>query len=1153
MLLTDYSIRRRTTILVLVIIIFVSGTYSYLTLPRESAPDIQFPYIFVSTRYEGASPSDIESLVTFPIERKLKNLTDVEKMESVSSEGFSIVILEFEPEVEIDTALQKVRDKVSEAKQDLPDDIEDDPNVEELSTNEEFPVMYVNISGDVGLVRLKKIAEDMEEDIESVPGVLDAEVLGGLEREIRVEFDIDRVTGYGLTIGEMILAVSRNNLNTPGGSIDIGDARYNLKAPGEITTAEELDRLVVAVRNGRPVYLSDVALGRDTFKDRDSFSRINGKEAVSVKVTKRAGENLLRIANDVKGIVARYEQRYPSGIEFTITSDSSKDIKMMVSDLENNILTALILVLAVIFLALGVRNALLVALAIPLSMLISFYVLQLSGMTLNMVVLFSLILALGMLVDNAIVIIENIHRHCVEEGKPLLEATRIGTEEVAWPVVTSTATTVVAFAPVIFWPGIMGEFMSYLPKTVIIVLTASLFVALVITPVAASLFMRPPKGKSEGEPKRLKQGVVIRTYARLLRLGLRYRVLAILSFFALLAIVIYAYGQSGLGVILFPDTEPNRIMVEIEAPQGTNIYKTNELALQAEKIVEEYGNIKNITVSVGKGLGQGSGPNQCRIMIDMVDREDRKASGDDGKTCFRDSNDTMEALRKEVVSAIVGAEVTVDKQEEGPPVGPPINVEIAGDEYEPLARLAERLRTEIHDLPGVVDLTDDYKAGLPEANVLIDKERAALLGLNTFLIGQLVKAAINGVKVGDYREGEDEYDITARLIEEQRRTMQDILRLRVPAPDGTQVPLTSVARVETTSGLSAIRHLDKKRVVTVSSNVAKGFNAQDLLKEVRHIAEEGRTRLRIGDVKDPNGLFDLVLSGKTENVETIRQALSKETRALLAVHKETGSRLTGELLASLVQDLNKAMEKAREANGTIVGRANAVAEVFDWKSFAEAHPGLLSPPPGPLSLPPGYSVNYTGENEEQEEASAFLAKAFIAAVLLIFLVLVSEFNSVLMPFIIMTSVILSFIGVYLGLLLLRQSFSVIMTGMGVISLAGVVVNNAIVLLDYTNLLRRRGRSCQEAIVEAGCKRFRPVMLTAITTILGLVPMAVGISYNFRELRWEIGSESAQWWGSMAAAVIFGLVVATALTLFVVPNCYSLLYGREDKKDESSPV
>jgi CzcA family heavy metal efflux pump len=1052
MLLSDYAIRHHTTVAVLILITIVAGLSAYVTLPRESAPDIEFPFILVRTPYEGATPSDIESLITYPIERKLKGLTDVEEMESTSAEGISVIVLEFQPSVDIDTALQRVRDKVDEAKPDLPDDLEDDPAVEEISSDTLFPVLYVNISGEVGLVRLKQIAEDLEEDIETVQGVLDAEILGGLEREIRVEFDSDRVSAYRLTIGEIVQTVAQNNLNTPGGSLDIGEAKYNLKAPSEFTSPAEIDNLVVAVRDGKPIYLWDVATVRDSFKDRDSFSRVNGNEAVSLKVTKRSGENLLEIANRVKAIVAGYDRRLPDGIHFTYTSDSSEDIELMVSDLENNILTALILVLVVIFVSLGSRNALLVALAIPLSMLISFYALEVFSITLNMVVLFSLILALGMLVDNAIVITENIYRHHVDRGMPIVEAAMSGTAEVAWPVIASTATTVVAFVPLVFWPGIMGEFMSYLPKTVIITLLASLFVALVMTPCLAVFLVRRPRRLDKSGQSGLKRSPFVRGYGRFLDYGLNFRILSLVFFLGLLAISVYAYAKSNLGVILFPDTEPRRILVSLEAPEGTNIYRTNEYALQAENLIAGFGNLKFVTASVGRGLNQGSGPNEARITIDLVDREFRKSEGEDGKNYFRNSNDTMEAIRKDLRDTMVGVEVTVDKQEEGPPVGAPINVEVSGEDYPTLARLAQTLKEEIASIPGLVDLKDDYRTGLPEVNVVVDKERAALLGLNSFLIGQLVKASVNGIKIGDYREGEDEFDITARLPADQRRHLPDILRLSVPAPDGSQVPLTSVAQLVTGGGLSSIKHLDKKRVVTVSANVAKGFNTQQILNQIRRIVEPGE--------------------------------------------------------------------------------------------------GIASPSQG-LHLPPGYQITYTGENEDQEESQAFLAKAFAAAILLIFLVIVMQFDSILTPFIIMTSVLLSFIGVFLGLTVTRESFSVIMTGMGVISLAGVVVNNAIVLLDYTNILRNRGMECRKAIVEAACTRFRPVMLTAITTILGLVPMAVGVSFNFRKWQWEIGGESSQWWGPMAIAVIFGLAVATVLTLYVVPCLYSLAF--EERRPARQPA
>jgi multidrug efflux pump len=658
-----------------------------------------------------------------------------------------------------------------------------------------------------------------------------------------------------------------------------------------------------------------------------------------------------------------------------------------------------------------------------------------------------------MLVDNAIVIVENIYRHHTSERKPLIRAAMEGTAEVAWPVIASTATTVVAFCPLLFWPGIMGEFMGYLPKTVIIALLASLFVALVITPTLSAIFIKKSKREQKIAEKSADNfGPIVRGYRSLLRFTLSYRVLFLFFFFSLLVLMIYAYSKTGLGVELFPDTEPQRIVANIETPEGTNVSQTNNFVLRAEEIISKYGNIKYITTTVGN-----DGPNTAEITIDMVDRELRKEAGeegtDDGKIYFRNSNTTMEVIREKLVANIVGAEVKVDKAEMGPPTGAPINVEIHGEDFNVMARIAEELQDGIHDSPGIVDLTDDYDPGLPEITIDIDKERAALLGLDVYTIGYIIKGSVNGVEIGKYHEGEDEFDIVARLPEEQRKNIQNILRLRISNQLGNPVPLSSVANVTTTSGLSSIKHIDEKRVVTVSANVAQGFNAQQVLGNVRKFAST-------------------------------------------------------------------------------------------------------------MQLPAGYTLDYTGENEEMQESSTFMLRAFTIAIFLIALVLVTQFDSVLTPFIIMTSVILSFIGIFLGLLLTQKPFGVIMTGMGVISLAGVVVNNAIVLIDYINVLRKRGKSCLDAIVTAGCTRLRPVLLTAITTVFGLIPMAIGVSLeihnlgaavstlNLRKL-FVIGSDMSQYWGPMSTAVIFGLIVATALTLFVVPCLYSLLFYRKKKHPKIS--
>ncbi len=1038
MVISNFSITHRTTIIILVVSLVLMGAIAYVTLPREATPDITFPFIMVFSNYEGTSPSDMESLVTRPLERKLKNLTDIKKMTSTSMEGSSQIFLEFEPDVDTDTALQKVRDKVDQAKGDLPSDM-NDPSIMEFSSSD-WPIMFVVVSGDVGLVELKKIAEEIQEEIEGVAGVLEAEIVGGLEREIRVEFNQDRLTSYGLVLAQVIQTVRNNNQNMPGGSLDIGEARYVLKSPAEFKSPAEIDNLVITVRDGKAIYITDVADIRDTFKDRDSFSRLDGVESVSIRITKRAGEHLLRIADDIKQIVARRRQMIPDLVTLTVTSDQSKDVHTMVADLENNIVTGFLLVLIVIFASLGLRNATLVALAIPFSMLVSFSILQVLGITLNFVVLFSLILALGMLVDNAIVIVENIYRHHTAERKPLIRAAMEGTSEVAWPVIASTATTVAAFVPLLFWPGIMGEFMGYLPKTVIITLTSSLFVALVITPTLASIFIKRSNREQNIAAKggRKQQGFIIRNYRAMLTFSLEYRLLFLFLFGCVFVLTLYAFIQSKFGVEMFPDTEPSRITVRIQAPQGTNIYQTNNFTAQAEAIIDKYGNILHFTTTVGN-----DGPNVAVINLDMVDRELRKGpqdvGTDDGKIYFSNSNDTMETMRQELFRSIVGAEVTVDKEEMGPPVGAPINVEIHGDNFAIMAKISETLQDNIRDIPGLVDLTDDYEPGLPEIIVDIDKEQAALLGLDAYSIGFLIKGSVNGVEIGKYHEGEDEFDIVARLPEEQRQNIQNILRLRVPGARGQPIPLSSMATITTTSGLSAIKHIDESRVISVSANVSKGFNTQKILAQVQNIARK-------------------------------------------------------------------------------------------------------------MQLPPGYTFQYTGENEEMQKSRDFMIKAFLIAVLSISMILVTQFDSILSPFIIMTSVILSLIGVFLGLIVTQKPFGIVMTGMGVISLAGVVVNNAIVLIDYINVLRKqRGKDCQEAIILAGTTRFRPVMLTAITTVLGLLPMAIGVSIDVHKFDIIWGSDMSQYWGSMSTAVIFGLVVATMLTLFVVPCLYSLFFERRKKQ------
>lgn len=1026
MLISNAAIDRRSTVFALMLIILVVGIYSYIVLPRESAPDITVPYVLVVTPYEGVASEDIENLITRPLERKLKGLKDVEEMRSVSAEGSSMITVEFVPDVDIDTALQWVREKVDQAKGDLPADLEEDPSILEINLSE-FPILMVAISGKVDETLLKGVGEELSDRIEEISGVLDVVMSGGREREIRVEFDPDRMAAYQISLSEVIASIKQENVNIPGGSIDIGQGKYLLRIPGEFTDPSQIDNLVLVAREGRPIYFKDVTTVYDTFEDRVSRARLDGRESVTLAIKKRTGQNIIAVADQVFALLKHAEPLLPPGVELSVTFNESKDIRRMVSELENNIITGLILVVLVLFMFLGLRNSFFVAVAIPFSMLMSFAVLHVAGITLNMVVLFSLMLALGMLVDNAIVIVENVYRH-MQEGMSSLPAAKAAVAEVGWPVISSTLTTLCAFYPMTFWPGIMGEFMSYLPLTLIVTLTASLFVALVINPTICGHFMSVSRKRMQPAEKR--ETLILRIYRSTLEFALDHRGLVAVGSFMLLFGIVMAYGFLGHGVELFPDIEPNRAIVEIKAPEGTSLEASDQLTKRIEEITIDEPDLRYVIAEVGTSGGDGMGggdsaqSNMSKLSLDFVEREDRKEH----------SNDVLARIR-DALAPISGAEIKVEKQKEGPPTGAPVSVELSGEKIEILEALLTEARSLIKDVPGLVDLKDDFSKAKPEVRVIVDREKATLLGLSTAEISRTVKAAISGTKLGVYREGKDEYDIIARMPKQRRQSVADIENLLVPSRAGSPVPLSTVARVEIGTGFGSIRHIDQKRVVSITANTY-GRNSNEVLLEVQ-------------------------------------QRLAK------------------------------------------------------------------------LEMPAGYAIGYSGEQEEQEKASAFLGKAFIGAIFLIMLVLVTQFNSLLQTLIVMTSVLLSLTGVFLGLMITGMPFGIIMTGIGVISLAGVVVNNAIVLIDYINQLQKEGMELRTALVKAGVVRFRPVLLTAATTILGLLPMAVGVSYNFRSLSWDIGGESADWWGPMAVAVIFGLAFATLLTLIVVPVLYSLAWSMRD--------
>ena len=1025
MIFNQFALKRQATVLALLVLIVIAGLYCYATLPRESFPDITIPYVFVTTTYEGVSPEDMEELITIPIERKLKGIDDVEEIRSTSAEGLSTVAIKFLPKVDLDDALQKVRDKVDQAEGDLPAELEDDPAIKEVNFSD-MPIMRVVLSGPLSLRRLQNLAEDIQDRIESIPGVLEARLTGGLEREIHVEFDLDRVRAYNVPFSSIVRSLTQSNVNMPGGSMDIGEGKYLVRVPEDFQHPSEIFSIVAFVRDGKPVYLRDIATIRDAFKDPLTRTRINGEKSVTIAVLKRSGENIVRIADEVKRVVEDMRPVLPQTLKIDLTADMSNDVRLIVSDLENNILSGLILVLAVIFIFIGGQSAIFVALAIPYSMFITFSLLTGFNVTLNMVVLFSLILALGMLVDNGIVIVENIYRH-MQQGESRQEAARVATDQVAWPVITSTLTTIGAFSPMLFWPGIMGEFMGFLPQTLIMALSASLFVALVINPVLSARYQKVKTNNPSSNPKS-SEPIIKRVYLYILKWFLRHRWVVLVSAPVLFIGAILAFAIFGKGTEFFPVTEPRRAYVNIKAPEGTNLDTSDKLVAQIEKIVSEYEDIRYVISNIGSIGGDpfsqgGTGTHISRVVLDFKDFKDRS----------RPSSEIIKDVRRKILKAIHGAEVQVEKEEEGPPTGPPVNIEVSGDDIHVLGALAARVRKEIKDISGLVDLKDNFVRGKPEIRVRVDKEKSALMGLDTYTIAYTVKSAINGVKAGVYREGKDEYDIIARLPERDRKSIEGLKRITVSGSQGEPIPLTSLARVSLGSGIGAIMRLDQKRVVTISGDVS-GRLANDVIRDI-----DARLARRV-----------------------------------------------------------------------------------DW--------------------PKGYAYRFTGEQEEQDKAKAFLSKAFFACIAIILLILLTQFNSFVTPLIIMVSVLLSMIGVFIGLLITGTAFGIIMTGIGVISLAGVVVNNAIVLIDYINQLLDRGLSSTEALLRAGSVRFRPVMLTAITTILGLLPMATGISFDFRKLALDIGGESSQWWGPMAVAVIFGLGFATLLTLIVVPVLCSLAHS-----------
>ncbi|MFV1882900.1 MAG: efflux RND transporter permease subunit [Balneola sp.] len=1148
--LSSFSINNRISVLVLLTLVAVMGIVSYITIPKESFPSINVPNIFVVTVYPGVSPEDMESLVTRKLEDELGNISEVKKMTSTSSEGYSNINLEFDPNVDMEDALQKVREKVDLAKPELPEDAEE-PVVQEINFAE-FPIMNVNLSGEYDEVILKEIAEDLQDKIEAIPSVLGVDLTGGLEREVQVDVDLAKMKYYGVTFGDIIAAISQENVTIPGGDISVGTKKFLLRVPGQYDDTAQLEDIVVKGENRSPIYVRDVASVTFGFKERETYSELEGAPVITLGVKKRTGENILETAQRTKAILDAELETLPPTTTYKITNDQSIDVVSMVSNLENNIISGLTLVVGVLLFFLGVRNASFVGISIPLSMFLSFIILGAVGITMNMVVLFSLILSLGMLVDNAIVVVENIYRY-LEEGYDNFEAAKKGTGEVAVPIIAGTMTTIAAFAPMVFWPGIVGQFMSYLPKTLIITLASSLFVGLVINPVICALFMRV-----DGQEKK----AVLTRDGKLI---LIFFVSVILFFWLLVSGVISGISAAATNPELFGPAFMGGIIALLKTflmlgVLGFIFWLLNKFLLEP----------------IGKWW-QRDGLNKFIVNYERT---------------------LVWSLNHRILTIILAVIVLVSSigllkkfptgveffPEDIPPRDVYVQIETPiGSDVAYTKTIVDEVRDRVQNLPNLVDVN----SVLATSGALITADPGSSGGGNTPNRGTV---ALNFV---DFQEREGDVFEAMEFLRDHMS--ENIVGAKITVEQPPNGPPTGKPVNLEISGD------DMEQLTIISNDILKRLEADSVFAKMDGLESnlpEPRPEIRIEVDREKAALYEL----NTNTIGmTIRQAINGVEASKFRDGKEEY-----DIVVRLNDEYRDDMSTLGDLTIFHEGNQIPLSEVATWEVSdglgginhkeavrvitisADVRAGyqanaVLAEVQGVLDtylqdLPPGYTHSWTGQQQEQDESFNFLGIAFLIALFLITFILVSQFNSIAKPLIILSSVIMSMAGVFYGLVTFQMAFG-LMAFLGIISLAGIVVNNAIVLIDYVDILRERdGMDLRSALIQGGKVRFRPVILTATTTALGLVPLAIGFNFDFIVLVATpleffsnlgsyiyMGGEQAAWWGPMAIAVIVGLLFATALTLILVPVLYSIIersrrglnkvmFGKEEPgiiKDQSS--
>lgn len=1105
----SWAIENRTAIYVLTVIISVIGYFSYIGLPKENFPEVIIPKIFVQTVYPGTSPANMENLVTKQLEKQIKSASGLKKITSNSYQDFSVITAEFNTNVDIKDAKQRVKDAVDKARQDLPNDLPNEPNVQDINLSD-LPIMYLNISGDYDLKSLKKYAEDIKDQVESLKEISGVDIVGALEQEIQINADLNKMAAARVSFSDIERAIGYENLTISGGTIKMDGVRRTLNVKKEFSSAEEIANLIIKTPTGSSIYLRDLAEVKDSFKEQESYARLYGKNVITLNVKKRSGENLIDASDKINALIQEMKgSQLPKNLNITVTGDQSNRTRVTLHDLINTIIIGFILVTVILMFFMGITNALFVALSVPLSMFIAFMAMPALGgimgfnFTMNMMVLFSFLLGLGIVVDDAIVVIENTHR-IFDNGKVSIKvAAKKAASEVFLPVLSGTLTTLAPFVPLLFWPGVIGEFMFFLPMTLIITLLASLLVAYIINPVFAVDFMKPESFEIEKPSfdKLVKRNLLIFGGFALISYVLNIGLGNLVVFVALLYLFNhfylsnsiknfqtniwprvqnkYAYflrkalnwpraflwGTVGLfiftfiligivppKVVFFPKGDPNFVYVYVQLPVGTDQAYTNEVLKRVEadvtKVVGKDNKdvtsiISNVTIGVTdpQSEDQGQYPNMGKVTV---------AFAEYGKRTGPSTSIYLDKIR-DAVKGIPGAEITVAQEQSGPPTAKPISIEIKGNNLDSLVRVSEDLKQylEAKQIAGVEELKSDFQNNKPEIIFDIDRERANREGISTGQIGMDLRTAIYGKEVSKFRDANEDYEINLRASEDQKNNLDALRNMKVTYRDMgmggviRQVPLSSFASIDYVNTYGGIKRKQEKRIIILSSNVLNDYNPNEVVAEIE-------------------------------------------------------------------------------------------AELAQFKA------------------PDGVEVKMAGEQEEQQETMLFLGSALMISLGLILIILVTQFNSITKPVIILSEILFSIIGVLLGVTIFRMEMSIVMSGVGIVALAGIVVRNGILLVEFTDLMMEQGMDIKEAIIEAGRTRMTPVLLTATATILGLIPLAVGLNIDFVTLFSEFdpklyfGGDNVAFWGPLSWTMIFGLSFATFLTLILVP-CMLLIGDSNSKR------